>query len=88
LSKPVLVNLMNNRNLGDTVEERSSRAVNIGVPFISSTLETYRSMLDEGKLRSDAPLNFNPAAGTAAAAPELLRSQTARIDPETCEVTL
>jgi len=84
----LLVNLANNRQLGNTVEERLMHAVKIGVPFISFTLNTYRSMLDQGSLRPDVPLNFNPLSGTAAVAPELLRSGTAWIDPKNGEVLL
>lgn len=82
----VLVNLMNNRSLGATPDERLARSVAIGVPFISAVLGFYQSMLSVGKLPMNVPLNFNVAAGVAATAPESLRWRNVMIDPKTCEV--
>lgn len=78
----VLVNLHNNPSLGDTPEKRLRQAIALGLPFISRVLETYRSNLKAGTIRSDIPLNFNPVAGVAKAAPNDLKKGTFFIDNE------
>lgn len=61
----VLVNLSNNPQLGGTREERISKAVILGLPFLSKVLEKHRQSLFENKANPQIPLNFNKAAGVA-----------------------
>lgn len=82
----VLVNLMSNPELGASPEERLSNAIEIGVPFITTTLEAYQAMLLAGEMSSDTPLNFNAMAGVAARTPTLLRTAAVTINPENGEV--
>lgn len=68
----MLVNLLNNRTLGASVEERLQNTIMIGLPLIARVLEEYKTMLVEQRIDADVPLNFNAMAGVAKSAPERL----------------
>lgn len=68
----VLVNLSNNPELGKTKEERLSKAITIGLPFIARVLEQHKEMLLKNKIDSNIPLNFNRIAGIAKTSPASL----------------
>ena len=68
----VLVNLFNNPNLGNTKEERLSKAIEVGLPFLAKVLEKHQKLLKLDVMDPNIPLNFNRAAGIAKEAPELL----------------
>ncbi len=65
----VLVNLSNNPELGKTKEERLSKAISVGLPFIVQVLERHKKMLLKNEIDSNIPLNFNKMAGVAKASP-------------------
>ena len=71
----VLVNLMNNKDLGATKEERLTQTVQLGLPFISRVLKKHKSLLATGKADPTIPLNFNKAAGVAKTSPSLLKER-------------
>lgn len=68
----VLVNLSNNPQLGVTREERISKAVMLGFPFLVRVLEKHKQFLFENKANPKIPLNFNKAAGIAKETPYAL----------------
>lgn len=68
----VLLNLAGNPQLGATKEERLSKAITIGLPFITRVLEKYQELLASGQFDPMIPLNFNQMAGVAKSAPESL----------------
>lgn len=69
----VLVNLMNNKELGATREERLVKAVEFGLPFIGRVLEKHKTLLTKNQIDPNVPLNFNQAAGIAKSSPDLLK---------------
>ncbi len=71
----VLVNLSNNFQLGITREERISKAVILGLPFLAKVLEKHKHALFENKTNSKNPLNFNKAAGIAKERPYALLNE-------------
>ncbi|HSX03233.1 MAG TPA: hypothetical protein VLG76_00725 [Rhabdochlamydiaceae bacterium] len=77
----VLVNLSNNPQLGGSKEERLSKAIIAGLPFITRVLEKHKELLANGEIDPNIPLNFNNMAGVAKTSPQLL-SQEFRIDKE------
>lgn len=83
----VLVNPYNNPGLGGTPEERMMDVFRIGIPFITTVLETFDSMISEGRTDGRNPLNFNAIAAYAAHAPNSL-GRSPYIDPITSEVTI
>lgn len=68
----VLVNLANNPQLGITREERISKALILGLPFLAKVLEKHKQSLLENNANAKIPLNFNKAAGIAKERPEAL----------------
>jgi hypothetical protein len=68
----LLVNLANNFTLGATKEERLSKAVILGLPFITRVLEKQAELVQKDKSRATIPLNFNEVAGVVKTAPESL----------------
>ncbi len=68
----VLVNLSNNPELGKTKEERLSKAITIGLPFIARVLERYKELLKNNEIDPNIPLNFNKMAGIAKTSPASL----------------
>jgi hypothetical protein len=84
----VLVNLCNNKKLGESQQARLAQAIRIGIPYITAALQTYRAMLSSGQMGDDVPLNFNPIAGVAATDPGALMKQQVTINPVTGAVTL
>jgi hypothetical protein len=77
----VLVNLSNNSQLGDSKEERLSKAISIGLPFITKVLEKHKQQIAANEIDSNIPLNFNKAAGVAKESPDLLNKEF-QIDKE------
>jgi hypothetical protein len=71
----VLVNLSNNPQLGITREERISKAVILGLPFLAKVLEKHKQSLFENNANPKIPLNFNKAAGIAKDRPYALRNE-------------
>lgn len=71
----VLVNLSNNSQLGITREERLSKAVTLGLPFLAKVLEKHKQSLFENKADPKIPLNFNKAAGVAKERPHTLLNE-------------
>lgn len=68
----VLVNLLNNPELGNTKEDRLTKAVQLGLPFIARVLEKHKEMLIGHEIDANIPLNFNKMAGFAKTDPKLL----------------
>lgn len=68
-----LVNLMNHSNLGNSKEERLSRAIPLGLPFLAKVLEKHQKLVNEGEFDPNIPLNFNSIAGTVKDNPYALR---------------
>lgn len=60
-----VVNLSNNPQLGTIREERISKAVILGLPFLAKVLEKHKQSIFEGNTNPKIPLNFNKAAGIA-----------------------
>jgi hypothetical protein len=77
----VLVNLLNNPQLGSSKEERLSRTIALGLPFICRVLETHKNQLSNHQADPRIPLNFNKMAGVAKTTPDSL-AQECRIDAE------
>lgn len=77
----LLINLLNNPQLGVSKEERLMQTVFIGLPFISRVLEMHKGQISKQKYDPMIPLNFNKMAGVAKTAPQNLH-QECRIDPE------
>lgn len=77
----VLVNLLNNPQLGKTKEERLSQAILWGLPFIARVLQMHEHELSEGRADPKIPLNFNKMAGVAKSHPERLKNDC-KIDAE------
>jgi len=71
----VLVNLSNNLQLGITREERISKAVTLGLPFLAKVLEKHKQSLFENKADPMIPLNFNKVAGVAKEKPYALLNE-------------
>src|SRR5579862_821028 len=69
----VLVNLLNNPALGKTREERLSKAIFLGLPFLTIVLEKYK--------KPESRLDFNDIAGVAKTSPASL-SKEAFVDKE------
>lgn len=78
----LLANLYNNKSLGETPEQRLSRTLEIGLPFVSRVLKRYQDQLSEGKGNRIDPLNFNDMARVAKESPEKLSSLSILIDAE------
>lgn len=68
----VLVNLSNSSLLGASKEERLSKAITLGLPFIARVLEKHKEMVAKDEIDINIPLNFNETAGVAKTAPLLL----------------
>lgn len=68
----VLINLANNPQLGLFKDERLSKAITIGLPFIAKVLERYEELIANGDIDPNIPLNFNKMAGVAKTSPNLL----------------
>jgi hypothetical protein len=77
----VLVGLSNNPQLGASKEERLSKAITVGLPFITRVLEKHKELLANHEIDSNIPLNFNEMAGIAKTSPNLL-SEEFYIDKE------
>ncbi len=71
----MLVNLLQNAQLGASEEERLSKTVLIGLPFISKVLRTQET-------NASTPLNFNSVAALAKTAPYSLQQADFVIDVE------
>lgn len=71
----VLVNLSNNPELGKTKEERLSKAITMGLPFIARVLERHKELLLKNEIDSNIPLNFNKIAGIAKTSPASLSGE-------------
>lgn len=71
----VLVNLSNNPQLGTTREERISKAVILGLPFLAKVLEKHKQSIFENNANPKIPLNFNKAAGIAKERPQALLNE-------------
>jgi len=71
----VLVNLSNNSELGQTKEERLSKAITLGLPFIARVLERHKELLIKNEIAPNIPLNFNKAAGVAKTSPTSLNKE-------------
>ncbi len=69
----VLVNLANHPSLGHTKEERLSRTIYLGLPFLAKVLEEHQKLINEGKFDPNVPLNFNRVAGAVKDNPYALR---------------
>lgn len=78
----VLVNLSNNPQLGESREERLSKAAIIGLPFIAKVLEKHKELLKKNEIDPDIPLNFNNIAGITKTSPNLLLNREFYIDKE------
>ena len=65
----VLVNLLNNPQLGKTKEERLLQTIALGLPFICSVLELHKTQLSKHEADPNIPLNFNQMAAVAKTAP-------------------
>ena len=70
----VLVNLLNNPQIGGTKEERLSQAVALGLPFICRVLELHKVQILNHEADPNIPLNFNKMAAVAKTSPNLLAS--------------
>ncbi|MCY3974687.1 MAG: hypothetical protein OXF02_03990 [Simkaniaceae bacterium] len=77
----MLINLANNPRLGVSREERLSRAVILGFPFIARVLRSHRERLARLEADPATPLCFNGVAGVAKTDPDALGGEY-RIDPE------
>lgn len=71
----VLVNLANNPVLGVSIEERLSKAITIGLPFITRVLEQHKELMAKGEIDPNIPLNFNAMAGVAKNSPNSLKGE-------------
>jgi len=69
----VLVNLINHPNLGNSKEERLSRAISLGLPFLAKVIEKHQELMNDGEFDPKVPLNFNPIAATVKDNPYALR---------------
>ena len=69
----VLVNLLNNPQLGSSKEERLSKTLELGLPFLARVLEKHKQSIAEKKADPEIPLNFNRAAGVAKTEPTRLQ---------------
>ncbi len=79
----VLVNLSNNKTLGETKEARLQQSVELGIPFISVALKEYKKLLKDHAIENPtAPLNFNDVARVAKETPEKLKDKKFTIDAE------
>jgi hypothetical protein len=65
----VLINLFNNPQLGTCKEERLSKAITLGLPFIARVLEKHKEMVAKKEIDINIPLNFNETAGVAKTSP-------------------
>lgn len=77
----LLVNLLNNPQLGSNKDERLTKAITQGLPCIVRVLEKHQDLLAKGEIHPDIPLNFNQMAGVAKNAPDSLAREF-RIDQE------
>jgi len=68
----LLVNLMGNKELGETRDERLRRAIMIGLPFCARAILKHEEMIREKKISPNIPLCFNAIAGVAKTKPSLL----------------
>ncbi len=68
----VLVNLLNNPQLGETKGERLSQAIALGLPFICRVLQLHKAQLLAHEADPNIPLNFNKMAAVAKTSPSLL----------------
>lgn len=71
----VLVNLSNNPGLGKIKEERLSRAITMGLPFIARVLKRYKELLLKHEINSNISLNFNKMARVAKTSPVSLNGE-------------
>jgi hypothetical protein len=71
----VLVNLSNNPSLGGSKEERLSKAISIGLPFITRVLEQHKELLANSAIDPNIPLNFNQMAAIDKTSPNLLSKE-------------
>lgn len=71
----VLVNLLNNHELGVSRKERLFQAIKIGLPFIAKVLEHHKNLALSGKINPKIPLCFNKAARVAKLSPSLLNGK-------------
>ncbi len=78
----VFANLYNNKSLEDSKEERLSKTLELGLPFVARVLKMYQDHLLDGKMNIMDPLNFNDMARVAKEYPEALASISVFIDPE------
>lgn len=69
----VLVNLSSNAQLGASSEEKLSKAVTLGLPFITRVLEKHKQLVSSHQIDPNVPLNFNKIAGLAKTAPDQLK---------------
>ncbi|MDF2578140.1 MAG: hypothetical protein K0S74_1624 [Chlamydiales bacterium] len=82
----VLVNLINNQELGKDRLERIKLSLKYGLPSIAKILQNYKDMLQKGELHSNVPLNFNQIAGAVRNDPRALLNREFSIDKTTGEV--
>ena len=78
----VLINLLNNTQLGDNREACLAQAIQLGLPFIARVLKKHKELLAAQAIDPNIPLNFNPIAGIAKSKPHLLSSGEFTIDSE------
>ncbi|MBS0185180.1 MAG: hypothetical protein JSS34_02335 [Proteobacteria bacterium] len=78
----VFVNLYNNKSLGETPQERLTKTLDLGLPFVSHVLKIYQDQMSEGKMNINDPLNFNDIARVAKENPEALTTLPFFISPE------
>lgn len=78
----VLVNLANNKTLGETPAERLECAIAIGLPVIGRALEMYKNYVDKGEIDEQVPLNFNPLAKIASGSPKDFETGELTIDTQ------
>lgn len=78
----VLVNLLNQSQLGDTREERLKQTVLLGLPFLSQVLQRQEERLIAKQADAQIPLNFNPIAGLVKKNPKALQNADFEIDAD------
>lgn len=61
----VLLNLFNNKLLGESKEERLTEALRIGLPFISKVLQAHKKLISQENFDRTIPICFNFIAGIA-----------------------
>ncbi len=78
----VLANLSNSPQLVGSKQERLSKAIILGLPFITKVLEKHKKLIINDQIDPNIPLNFNIIAGIAKAFPDRLNNEEFYIDKE------